>query len=257
MHDERTAHAKGAQRMGNVVRKTWVGDAEYAVAGSGGIGQRTENVEDRTNANLAAQRRGELHRRMVRLREHEPNADLFDTLRHRIRAELDLHPKRLQNVGAATGAAHSAITVLCHGLTGGRQDDSVSRGDIEGTYAVTTGATGVGNRLADRDRQRFFAHNGQATGDFISRFSLNPDRRYKRAELRRCARSLHYFGHHSGCFFTRKRCALRSFDGGFNNHHSAPCCAAVACVSSSPCFSTILRKFCRSFLPSTVRMDSG
>ena len=55
--------------------------AHDVAVGAGGVGQRAEDVEHGANAELRAQRAGELHRGVERLREHEADAGLLDDRR--------------------------------------------------------------------------------------------------------------------------------------------------------------------------------
>ena len=79
---------------------------------------------------------------------------------------------------------------------------SGSGGDIEGSHAVTAGAAGIGNRLADRHRYRSVAHDGEASRDLVGRFAFGAERGDKCAELCRRAGRFHDLGHCRGRFVT-------------------------------------------------------
>ena len=53
-------------------------DAEQLIAGTRRIGERSEDIENRAHAELAAHRRRVLHGRMMIRREHEADAGLGD-----------------------------------------------------------------------------------------------------------------------------------------------------------------------------------
>ena len=52
-------------------------DANYLAPGTGGVGERPEQIEDRAERQLGPHGGYELHRRVVRAGEHEADAGLF------------------------------------------------------------------------------------------------------------------------------------------------------------------------------------
>ena len=118
MHDERVLDAEPTERRRHALGDARVSNTEHLRARPGRVGERTEDVKDGANADLAAERRRKLHRRMVGRREHETEAGLLQTLRHRRRRQFDRRAERVEHVGAAALPGHTAVAVLGDGLTG-------------------------------------------------------------------------------------------------------------------------------------------
>ncbi|MEJ2606941.1 MAG: hypothetical protein P8Z41_09730 [Anaerolineales bacterium] len=76
-------------------------DAKKQVTGVRGIGERSEQVEDRTLAQFAARADGVLHGRMEAGCEHEADANFLDALGHRLRFQVHLHAQFTEHVGAS------------------------------------------------------------------------------------------------------------------------------------------------------------
>ena len=98
-------------------------DADDLRARARRVRQRAEHVEDRPRRELAAHRRGVPHRRMVRRREHEAEAELVDRARDPLRRELELEAERLEHVGRAGRRRHRPVAVLRHRSAGRRRDE--------------------------------------------------------------------------------------------------------------------------------------
>src|SRR5205085_2017594 len=73
-------------------------DTENERPRAGGVRERAEHVEHRTRRELAPNRRRMLHRRVVRLREEEAEAELVDRALDPLRRELEPEAERLARV---------------------------------------------------------------------------------------------------------------------------------------------------------------
>src|SRR5207302_1943747 len=93
--------------------------------------QWTEDVEDRPDTEIAAGRTGVPHRGMEGGREAEAHAGNVDAATDAVRVERDVHPQRLEHVGAPASARRSAVSVLGDWDPRTRCDQGSGRGDIE------------------------------------------------------------------------------------------------------------------------------
>ncbi len=100
MHYEGAAKAKVGKHAGEDLRERGMEDAEKLGRSAGGVCQRAQDVEDRADADLAADRGDVLHRGVKRLSEEKAHADLIDHLSDARGRHLQVDPQRLQDVGA-------------------------------------------------------------------------------------------------------------------------------------------------------------
>ena len=89
--------------------------ADHLPPHAGGIGQRTEQVEDRAGAELDAGRADILHRRMVRRREHEADAGFLDAAPDDVRRQFDLHAQRASTSAAPEREERARLPCLATG----------------------------------------------------------------------------------------------------------------------------------------------
>ena len=87
--DPRVGRPVGPQRRQHPLGEAGVGDADHLAAHPTGVGHRTEQVEHRRDADLAARRGGEAERRVEPGREAEADAGLLDAAQHARRRQLD------------------------------------------------------------------------------------------------------------------------------------------------------------------------
>jgi hypothetical protein len=79
---------------------------------SGGIRERPEHVEDRSNPHLPAGGRYVLHRIVKEGRVKKPYSNFVDASRNALRLKLDPDTQRFDDVGAPALRGHRAIAVL-------------------------------------------------------------------------------------------------------------------------------------------------
>ena len=89
--------------------------ADHLPLDAGRIGERTEQVEDRSRRELGPGRTDILHRGMMRGREHEADAGFLDAAADLLGPQIDLHAERGQHVGGARARRQRAVAVLGDG----------------------------------------------------------------------------------------------------------------------------------------------
>ena len=101
--DERAPRAELREHLGERPHERRRVDADHLRTGAGGVRERAEHVEYGTRGELAPHRCRMAHRRVVRRREHEAEAELVDRLRDSLRRLLELESECLEHVGRAGG----------------------------------------------------------------------------------------------------------------------------------------------------------
>ena len=143
MHDQRELRAELQQDTRDRLAERGGRDAQELSTDAGGVRERAEDVEDRSDAELAPDRRSVPHRRVVARGEHESKSDLFEARRDAGRAEVDRDPELLEDVGAAAGARGRTVAVLRDARAGCDGDDRRDGRDVERVRTVAPGAAGV------------------------------------------------------------------------------------------------------------------
>ena len=98
--DQGMVTAERGQRLGDRLLIAAVGDPEQLPGGAGRVGQRPEEVEDRADAELLADRDDVLHSGVVGRGEHEAERSPRRSARP-APGQLDSNPERLEEVGGA------------------------------------------------------------------------------------------------------------------------------------------------------------
>src|ERR1700686_3719583 len=114
--------------------------AQQLVRRAGRIGQRSEDIEDGSDAELLAHRRRMLHRAVMAGRKHEADAGLGYACRDFSRLEHDLGTERFEHVGAARLRRHRASAVLGDPRPSRGGDEHRRGGDVEGGARAAAGA---------------------------------------------------------------------------------------------------------------------
>src|SRR5262249_49480102 len=112
MNDQRVLAAQAKQDLTHFAQERRVGHTKYLVACASGIGQRTENIKDRADANLASGWSYILHCRVVSLGKHKAKTSLLDTPCYLLRFEIDTCSQGFQDIGTATAAGSRAIAMF-------------------------------------------------------------------------------------------------------------------------------------------------
>src|SRR5579864_1071915 len=139
-----------------------------------GVCQRTKDIEDGTNADLATCGADVFHRRVVRGSEHEAEADLSYAARNLLRTEIDTCPQSFQYIRAATATGGGTIAVFCYGCASRCDEDTRSGRDIKRTGTVTTCAAGIKSLCRQVPFQvylyRFITHDTRHASDLLDGF---------------------------------------------------------------------------------------
>src|SRR5690348_15495663 len=184
--DEGALAAEPQQRLAHQRQQARMGDAEHLIARAGRVGERPQDVEDGTDADLAARGADVTHGGVVGGSKHEAEADALDAGRDVLRPQLQLNAERLQHVRAAALAGGGAIAMLGDGLAERGGDEAGGGGDVEGAGGVTAGATGI-YRVdvgGERDVDRLLPHDAGKTRHLIHRLAFQAQRREEGAKLR-------------------------------------------------------------------------
>src|SRR5208282_2661075 len=86
------------------------------------VADRTHEIEDGADSELAPERRDLLERGMIRRREDVTASGGVDASLQAVSIAIDLHAHRFEHVGRAYGAADRSIAVLGDRHAGGRAD---------------------------------------------------------------------------------------------------------------------------------------
>ncbi len=159
--------------------------AEHERARTGGVRQRAEHVEHGTRRQLAPDGGCVLHRRMVRLREQEAEAELVDRPLDPLRRQLEAEAERLEHVGGAARRRRSAVAVLRDRRAACGRDQGGRGGDVVRVRAVAACADDVDEVASLRvDPQHVLAHRLRAAGDLVRRLALRAQRDEEAGDLR-------------------------------------------------------------------------
>ena len=194
--DDRPEVAELVEDAGHHRPELRVADAKRLAAHPGGVGQRTDHVEDGPDAELPPGRGGVAHRRVVGGGEHEADPRLLDAAAHPRRGQGDGHPERLEDVGASAAAGGGAVAVLGHRHPSTGHHQGGGGGDVEGTAAVATGAAGVDGVDPQVNVDSVFAHRHDHAGELVDGLPAGPQRDQDAADLGRGGDALHDPIHH-------------------------------------------------------------
>ena len=224
MHHQDVARAEslgnGRQRVLPLGRE----DAEQLPTCARRIGQRPQEVEDRSNAQLAPHRHGVAHGPVMPLREHEPHADFADAAGDVLRCEFEARTRRLEQIGAAALARGAAVAVLGDMSARRRDDERRRRRHVE---AFRTAASA---RPADIDQVRHVhvdlgrhrAHRLRGTGDLVRRLALGLEANQDPGDLRRRHRASHDGVEHRTRLVALEIAARTQNRDGFSRRHASP-----------------------------------
>ena len=171
--DERAARAEPRERFCVRAREVGRVHAEHAVARSGRVRERPEDVEYRAGSQLLSHRRGVPHRGVVGTREHEAEAVLVDRGGDPLGRQLEREPELLEHVRRTAGRARGAIAVLRHCRARRRRDDRRRGRDVERVCAVAARPDDVHDgRASGRDGEDVLAHRLGEARDLLDRLAL-------------------------------------------------------------------------------------
>ena len=151
--------AELAQGAGEGLAARGVVDAHELHGGQGGVGERTEEIEDGADAEGATHRHRVTNARVVLGRKEKADACLLEATARDLGWGVDAHPELLEDVGRAALARDAPVAVLGDGHAAGRGDEGGGGGQVEGVGPVAAGAAAVGDgKPAGVEVQRGRAH---------------------------------------------------------------------------------------------------
>ena len=207
--DERAARTELREHLGDRPHERGRVDADHLRPRAGGVRERTEHVEHGTRRQLASHRRRVAHRRVMRRREHEAEAELVDRLLDPLRRLLEREAERLEHVRRARGRRDGAVAVLRHAGACRRGDERRRRRDVERARAVAARAGGVDEVVALRpDGEHVRAHRLRTARDLVRGLALEPQRDEEAADLGRRRVAAHDLVHHLAGLLPRERAAV-------------------------------------------------
>ena len=237
--DEGAAGAELRQHVRDRAHERLRVDADHLRTGAGRVRERAEHVEHGTRRELAPDRCRVLHRRVVRGREHEAEAELVDRLRDPLGRLLELEAQLLEHVRRARRGRDGAVAVLRDAGARRRGDDRRRGRDVDRAGAVATGARRVDEVVAPRVHgQDVLAHRLGAAGDLVGRLSLQPQRDEEAADLGGRRVAAHDLAHHLAAARPAELLAVEQVGERLLDQRRS-------------------RKFCPSRGPSGVSTDSG
>ena len=217
VHDERALRSEPRQHLGDRGHQLRRVDADDLRAGARRVRQRPEHVEDRPRGELPPNRRRVAHRRVVRGREQEAEAELVDRARDQLGRELEIEAERLEDVGRAGGGRDRPVAVLRHARAGGRGDERSGGRDVERPGAVAAGSGRVDEVAPLRlDDEHVLPHRLGAARDLVGRLALQAKRDEEAADLRRRRLPAHDRAHHLARVLLRQVAPLQELGEGLS-----------------------------------------
>jgi hypothetical protein len=195
MDHERPDGAETLERGRQPASGSRIGAADDLTPDPGRIAQRTEQVEDGADTDLAPGRAGMAHRRMVVGREQKGEPVLDERACGLARRLAHGHAERLQHIGAARRRGDRPVAVLRHRYAGGRDDQRRSGRDIERAAAVAAGAAGVDRCVGCLYADHPLAHRPREAHQLVGGLAAHPQRNEEAAQLRRRGLPIHHGAH--------------------------------------------------------------
>ena len=195
MHHERAADTGQARerRRHQLGHRLAVG-ADQHVGRRGGVGQRTQYIEQRTHTERLTHRSDGLHRGVVMRREQERESGRREARPGTGLIERQRQTQLFEHIGAARAAGDRAIPVLDDGQPASGDQQRGARGDVHTARGIATGADDVDGaclqrRIYDRPAREIAHGPGEAT-QFVGDDALAAQRREQRTRERRRQRRI-------------------------------------------------------------------
>ena len=118
-------------------------DADHLIAGTGGVCERSAEVEDGAEAEGAAEGAEDLHGWVVERGVEEHEAGGAEALDGELGRKVDGHSEGFKNIGCAAAGGDGAVAVLGDAGSGGSSDQGRTRGDVEGERAAAAGTDDI------------------------------------------------------------------------------------------------------------------
>ena len=155
VNDERALDRETRQRLRHQRRHLGAEGAHDHERRLGGIGQRSQDVEYRPNAESLPDGHQGLHRRVIVRREQEREARFAQALTCPNFVQRKAQPEGLEDVRASAAAGHGPVAVLHHRQACRRREQSRTGGQVEASRPVSA-------RADDVDRLQAIGKGGPA-----------------------------------------------------------------------------------------------
>ena len=169
----------------------------HLMADASRIRKRAKHIKQGAQSKVATRTSGVFHCAVVGLGKHEADAHAFDTAGNLHRRQVQIDTRRLKQIGAATFAGHSPITVLGNRATSRRDHKGRCCGDVKNICAIAARANHVDHAVEglEFDFAGQLTHDRNSTDDFINAFAFHAHGHHEGAYLRFCALTCHDFAH--------------------------------------------------------------
>ena len=185
MHHPGPLDPKQTEHAGDRLDPFFGEHADHLIFGAGRIGERTEQIEDSADAELAPHFRHVTHGGMMDRREHEAEPALLDAARDGLRRALDIDSERREHVGRARARGDRPVAVLGDRHAGASHHEGGAGRDVVRALGVAAGAAGVDRAFRRAAPARLIAaHSAGSAGDLIDRLSADAKPHEQRADLR-------------------------------------------------------------------------
>ena len=131
------------------------------------VGKGPEQVENGARAQFDARRTDELHRGVVRGREHEAKSGFRDTFRNLLWTHIDFNTQGNQHIRRAGAGGQRAVAVLGNLKARTGSDEGCTGRDVVGARGITARADDVDGISWRRDWQHLLAHDLDRAGDLV------------------------------------------------------------------------------------------
>ena len=177
-------YAEADKNLSKRLNEVRVVNAEKLHFRRGGVGERSENIENCAEAELAADCADILHRGVVLLREEEAHSGFVKELYASLRALVDVYAEGFKTVGGAAARGSGAVAVLRDLHAACCRDERRGGGDVEAVRVVAARADDFKHIHARFYLRRVIAHGSRAARDFVGGLSLRALCRESREESR-------------------------------------------------------------------------
>ena len=191
--------AASGEHPGHQRRHPGVGAADRLRVGARRVGEWTEDVEGRGDAELAPGHRRMPQGGVERRREAEGDPDLLTDAGDGLRGQVEPDAERLEDVGRARLRRRGPVAVLDDRCTRTGRDDGGHRRDVHRHRSVTAGADDVQHPAGDDDRGGVLVHRGHQTLELVDGLALRAQRDGEAGDLRRGRLAGQDLVHRPGC----------------------------------------------------------
>jgi len=175
--DEGPAGTELREHLRDRPHQGWSVDADHLRPRAGRVRERAKHVEDRAGRELAPDRSGVPHRRVVGGREQEAEAELVDRVLDPLGRQLEPEAERLEHVGRAGGRGDRAVAMLRDSGAGRSREQRRCGRDVDRALPVAARSGGVDEVVPLRPHgQHVGAHGLGAARDLVRCLALQAQR---------------------------------------------------------------------------------